>query len=165
MAERYSFFCAALCRLTMALAGLGLVSMTALISWQVFARYILRNSPSWTEQAALLTLVWFILLAGAAGVHQNFHLRLSLMEESLPAQWKKRLRIFNHVLVGLFGLAMAVSGAGLALATWHHELPALGISRAVTYIPVVLSGGLIALFALDRVIGVVRGRKEPGTWN
>ncbi|MCA8901273.1 MAG: TRAP transporter small permease [Hyphomonas sp.] len=165
MLERYTAFCAALARLAMTVAGAGLVAMTAIISWQVFARYVLNNSPSWTEQAALLTLIWFILLAGAAGVHQNFHLRLSLLEDSLPAPQARLLKTGGHLLVALFGLAMTISGAGLTAATWTHVLPALGISRAATYIPVVLAGALITLFAIDRAIGAYTGRKEVSEWN
>ncbi|MEZ5946269.1 MAG: TRAP transporter small permease [Hyphomonas sp.] len=165
MAERLSALCTWLSRAAMALAGAGLVLMTALITWQVFARYVLRDSPSWTEQASLLALIWFILLAGAAGVHQNFHLRLTLLETSLPKAWSRRLQIVGHFLVLLFGVMMAASGVELALATRTHELPALGVSRAVTYIPVALSGALIAIFSLDRMVGTLTGRKEKDQWN
>ena len=161
MTERLSLFCKWLSRVVMALAGACLVAITAIITWQVFARYVLNNSPAWTEQAALLVLVWMIFLGGAAGVHQGFHLRLSLLEESCPEPWRKRLRAGTQVLVVLFGLTMAVCGAGLGMATMDHDLPALGVSRAVTYIPVALSGILIAVFALDRAIAIAQGREVP----
>ena len=42
-------------------SALGLVGMTLIIGWQVFARYVLNAAPSWTEQASLLLMLWFIL--------------------------------------------------------------------------------------------------------
>ena len=33
------------------LAGIGLVVMTDFVAWQVFCRYVLNESPSWTEPA------------------------------------------------------------------------------------------------------------------
>lgn len=164
MTERLSLFCKWLSHAVMALAGACLVAITAIITWQVFARYVLNNSPAWTEQAALLVLVWMIFLGGAAGVHQGFHLRLSLLEESCPEPWRRWLRLCTQALVILFGLTMAVCGAGLGMATMGHELPALGVSRAVTYIPVAISGALIALFSLDRAIAIGLNREVPA-WN
>ena len=34
-------------------AGIGLVTMTLIIFWQVFARYVLNDSPSWTESTSV----------------------------------------------------------------------------------------------------------------
>ena len=41
-------------------AGIGLLVMTAIISAQVFARYVLNDSPAWAEQAALLLMIWYV---------------------------------------------------------------------------------------------------------
>jgi TRAP-type C4-dicarboxylate transport system permease small subunit len=41
-------------RATLMLAGVGLLAMTGIIGWQVFARYVLNASPAWAEQAALV---------------------------------------------------------------------------------------------------------------
>ena len=43
--------------LAMALAGLALVAMALIQAWQVFARYVLNDSPGWTEPLALLLMV------------------------------------------------------------------------------------------------------------
>ena len=37
-------------------AGIGLLVMTAIIAMQVFARYVLNDSPAWAEQAAFCLL-------------------------------------------------------------------------------------------------------------
>ncbi len=55
------------------LAGLGLVLMTAFVAWQVFGRYVLNRSPSWTEPAAVMLMSWFIFLGAAVGVRENYH--------------------------------------------------------------------------------------------
>ena len=43
------------------IAAAGLVLMTAIVGWQVFGRYVLNSSPSWSEQAALT-----LMMAGLA---------------------------------------------------------------------------------------------------
>lgn len=165
MSERLNSVCDQLCRLAMTLAGTCLVAITAIIAWQVFARYVLNNSPSWTEQAALLVLVWMIFIGGAAGVHQNFHLKLSILQDSLPPAGRQSLRVVTQALVAMFGIAMMLCGMGLAAATAQHELPALGISRSVTYLPVAISGALVTLFSLNRAVRIAQGREVAEAWN
>ena len=48
-------------------AGAGLLLMTGIVAWQVFARYVLNASPAWAEQAALLLMIWYVFFAAAAG--------------------------------------------------------------------------------------------------
>ena len=60
-----------------------LMVMTAIIGWQVFARYVLNASPAWAEQAALLLMIWYVLFAAAAGVREGFHIRIGVFETAL----------------------------------------------------------------------------------
>ena len=43
---------ATLSALSLWLAAIGLVAMTVMVAWQVFCRYILNQSPSWTRMQA-----------------------------------------------------------------------------------------------------------------
>ena len=61
--------------------ALGLVVMTAIVGWQVFGRFVLDSSPSWTEQASLVLMIWYVMFAAAAGVYEGFHIRIALIEE------------------------------------------------------------------------------------
>ncbi len=143
----------------------GLIGMTIIISWQFFARYVLNAAPSWTEQAALLLMLWFILFAAAAGVREGFHIRLTLVQEALPPNRKRLLRLFCHGVVLFFGAAMAWAGGGLVIETWSHTIPTLGLSRGVAYLPIALSGALIVLYAVERIILEMQGGEAESVWN
>ena len=60
--------------------------MTGIIGWQVFGRFVLNSSPSWSEQAALMLMIWYVFLAAAAGICEGFHIRITLFEDSLSAK-------------------------------------------------------------------------------
>ena len=49
MLDAYGRFLRRLSLLALWLAGLGLIGMTVLVAWQVFGRYILNSTPTWTE--------------------------------------------------------------------------------------------------------------------
>lgn len=165
MAEGFERICKALSAFALALSAVGLLLMTVLISWQVFARYVLNSSPSWTEQAALLVMLWFILFAAAAGVREGFHIRLSLIEDMATLAIRRGMQIAASLVVLAFGLAMAIYGGQLVLATWAHDIPALGVPRGVAYVPISVAGGLIGLFSVERIAGILLGSEVETTWS
>lgn len=134
------------------LGAFGLVVMTAVVGWQVFGRFILDASPSWTEQSALLLMIWYVLFAAAAGVREGFHIRIALLDDLIGEQGVTNLHRIINVLVALMGLAIAVYGAQLLWAVRDHVIPSLGLSRWVAYAPLPISGLLMAVFAVENMV-------------
>jgi TRAP-type C4-dicarboxylate transport system permease small subunit len=133
------------------LAGIGLVAMTALVAWQVFCRYVLNDSPSWTEPGAVQLMSWFIFLGAAVGVRENNHLGFDVLLYVLPRGGKRVLRTISDVVILAFGVGMIWYGGQLVALTWATTLPGLGITGASDYLPVVAGGVLVSLFALERM--------------
>jgi TRAP-type C4-dicarboxylate transport system permease small subunit len=152
-------------RAALAFSAIGLIGMTLIIGWQVFARYVLNSAPAWTEQAALYLMLWFILFAAAAGVREGFHIRISILQESLKGGAKTGLKVVCHLIVLVFGAFMAWSGAGLVAETWQHDIPTLGLPRGSAYIPIVGAGVLIVFFALEQILAELRGEEVEPLWN
>lgn len=132
-------------------AGAGLVVMTAIVAWQVFCRYVLNDSPSWTEPGAVILMSWFIFLGAAVGVRENNHMGFDVLLYALPPAGKKWLRMISDITIFAFGLGMIWYGSNLVTLTWSTTLPALGISGAWDYVPLMGGGVLIALFTLERI--------------
>lgn len=133
-------------------AAFGLVLMTVIIGWQVFGRYVLNSTPSWSEQAALTLMIWYVALAAAAGVRHGFHIRIVALEEAVPPLVRKWMQVVSNSIVGLCGAAMFLWGGELVLRTWSHVVPSLGIPRGLTYLALPISGALMALFAFEQVL-------------
>jgi TRAP-type C4-dicarboxylate transport system permease small subunit len=131
--------------------SIGLIAMTAIIGWQVFGRFVLDSSPSWTEQASLILMIWYVMFAAAAGVYEGFHIRIALIEEKLGERARPLLRVAAGVIV-LIGIVLFVYGAQLCWAVRGNVVPSLGVSRSVAYIPLPVSGLLMALFALPQLL-------------
>lgn len=141
-----------LARIAIVISTAGLVLMTLIIGWQVFARYVLNASPVWSESAALLLMLYYIMLAAAVGVYENFHLGLKVVLDAVPTHIRIRLEVINNSLIIIFGIAMLVNGSRLALFTVEHIMPALNISRSFAYWPFAAAGLFISIFALERLI-------------
>ncbi len=146
-----------LSRLSLYISGLGLVAMTAIVGWQVFARYVLNDTPSWSEPLSLHLMSWFILLGAAVGVRESVHLGLDFVRHSASPAAQRLMDIVSLSLIVLFGLAMSFYSALLAAGTWAATIPVLGWPGGVDFFPMIAGGLLIALFAAERLADVVLG--------
>jgi TRAP-type C4-dicarboxylate transport system permease small subunit len=158
--RRLTAILGAFAKLALWVSGVGLVCMTAAIGWQVFGRFVLNNSPTWTEPVSLLLMLYFILLAAAVGVHERFHLSLDLFRSLVPEGLRRGFDMANHTIVGLFGLGMAWYGAALVRATWNNTIPVLDLPQGVSYLPIPIAGALIALFALEHLLVLLAGQPD-----
>ncbi|MGK9165656.1 TRAP transporter small permease [Inquilinus limosus] len=139
------------------MAGLGMVGMTVTVGWQVFARYVLNDTPSWAEPLTLQLMGWFILLGAAVGVRESFHLGLDLLQQVLPPALGRVLEVVNLLLILGFGIAMVWYSVQLAAGTWTATIPVLDLPGGFDFLPLVVGGVLIALFAAERLVERLAG--------
>jgi len=138
-------------------AGIGLVSMTVIVAYQVFMRYVVNASPAWTESGSIMIMSWFIFLGAAVGVRENFHMGFDVLLYVLPKGGKAWLRGISDLAILAFAVGMVVFGGELALRGWSVRIPVLGLPQTFTYLPIVLSGVLMAAFSLERLLRRMAG--------
>jgi len=134
------------------LAGFGLIAMTLIVAYQVFMRFVINASPSWTEAGAIMLVTWFVFLGAAVGVRENFHMGFDVLLYLLPSSAKPWLRTISDIAVFGFAFGMVWYGGELAIRYWSTRIPVLGLPTSFTYFPIVVSGFLMCLFALERML-------------
>ncbi|MDQ0322604.1 TRAP-type C4-dicarboxylate transport system permease small subunit [Pararhizobium capsulatum DSM 1112] len=148
---------AGLSRASLYLSGVGLLVMTAAVGWQVFARYVLNDTPSWSEPLSLHLMSWFIILGAAVGVRESVHLGLDFVRHGAPPAMQRAMDLVSLGLIVLFGIAMTYYSILLAAGTWSARIPVLGWPGGVDFIPMIVGGLLISLFAAERFIDTCLG--------
>ena len=134
------------------IAGVGLVAMTAIVALQVFSRYVLNSSPSWTEATSIMVMSWFIFLGAAVGVRESFHMGFDVLVHFLPESTAPWMRAISDLAILVFALGMVVYGMQLTIDTWTATIPVLGLPGGFSYMPIVAGGGSMILFALERLV-------------
>jgi TRAP-type C4-dicarboxylate transport system permease small subunit len=134
------------------MAGIGLVTMTVIVAYQVFMRFVVNASPAWTEAGSIMIMTWFIFLGAAVGVRENFHMGFDVLLYMLPPAAKPWLRGISDVFVFAFAFGMVFYGGELVIRYWSTRIPVLGLPTSFTYLPIVVSGFLMCLFALERLL-------------
>ena len=158
-------FNAAVARLGMYGAVAGLLVIVAIVFYQVFGRYVLNSSPTWTESLALVLVLYVTLIAAAVGVRDAGHIGMESLLALAPTRWRKRIELLIHGLVLVFGAAMAYNGWVLGQAVAFYNIPNLNVSEAVRYVPLALSGVLIVLFSAEHILALLRGREVVPSWH
>ncbi|GKX33995.1 MAG: hypothetical protein MnENMB40S_16130 [Rhizobiaceae bacterium MnEN-MB40S] len=139
----------------MLVAGTMLVILIGTMGWLVFGRYVLNDTPTWVEQLSLVLVVWITFLGGAACVWRKSHLGVDFIRDAMSFNMQIVLRLIASALMAAFGVCMAWQGGLLATGTWARRIPMLEISEGWRAVPMVVSGGLIALFALFELAALV----------
>ncbi|MBW9071076.1 TRAP transporter small permease [Agrobacterium pusense] len=150
-------FLGALSHASLYIAGIGMIAMTLIVGWQVFARYILNDSPSWSEPLSLHLMSWFIMLGAAVGVRESVHLGLDILRYMMPPRVQKGMDLTSLALIFFFGAGMAWYGTSLAMGTWTATIPVLGWPGGTDFFPLIGGGFLIALFAAERFVDLSIG--------
>lgn len=137
-----------------------MVVMTAIIGFQVFGRFILNDTPSWTEQLATNLMIWLALLGGAVVAREDRHIALTVVVNRLGPRTQVLLRSALDFTIAGFGVLMIVYGTEMALIVRNWIIPTLGVSRAFDYLAFPVAGALITAFAATRA--VLRLQKGTG---
>ncbi|NWG53181.1 MAG: TRAP transporter small permease [Hydrogenophilaceae bacterium] len=136
----------------LALAGAALVALVLVLAWQVFGRYVLNDSPGWTEPVALTLMSVAALLGAAIAVRLESHFAFPTLVESAPMAMRHGLKTFARLIALASGLALAGYGAFLVSDAWSIKMAGAPAPEGVAYIGLPLGGALMALFAVERLI-------------
>lgn len=129
-----------------------LAVMVVCICVQVFMRFVLGRSPSWSEELALLCFGWIVLLMLPAGVYRAFHVRMDLLIDQLPQGLRRAVERLVLLLTAGFGLYLGTSGIDYVGMTAISTSPAIGYPIYLLYGATPVSGFLTTWFALDRLL-------------
>ncbi len=139
-----------------------LAVMVLIITAQVFFRYVVGTSLSWSEEMARFMFVWIIMLGAANGVKESYHVVITALTNRLPSGLQKVLNIFNYILILGIGICMIYFGMQMAMKASGHLSAAMRVSTLWQYIPVPISGAAIVIFSIEKILLAVEDLKKGG---
>jgi len=140
---------------------IGIVLVTVL---QVFMRFVMNNPTSWSEEVALLLLIWFGLISIGIMVGRKGHIAITFFRDLLPGRWAIGLDLFADILVLVFSIFLITTSFELIDTVRMRMMPATGWSRSLLYYPILAGGSLMTLNAaigvLDTALKLFRPEDE-----
>ena len=115
-------------RLLEVVAGLLIGAITVLVTVQVFSRYVLNDTPPWSEEVCRYLFIWASFLGACVAMRRASHLGVDSLVTRLPAGSREVLRHAVTALVAVFCGLLVWQGAALVPAMATQRSPSMGIS-------------------------------------
>lgn len=161
----YFSFNAWLARMCLQLAVAGLLVIVVAVLTQIFGRYVLNDSPTWTEILSLVVVLYVACFAAAVGVRDGRHIGMESLFTYLVPAVRRWVEIIVYLGMIVFGLAMSWGGSILTIAMMDYVNPGLPISQGWSYVPLALGGLLIAYFAVERIVARLLNLEVVPSWH
>lgn len=127
------------------------------VLFQVFSRYILGTSFTWTEEFARFALIWMTILGAAYLNAKREHLSMDFLYQKFSKANQRKTSILIEVLIFLFALiVMVIGGLNLVYTTLHLEQLSgtLRIPLGYVYAIMPFSGILIMCFSVYHISNI-----------
>lgn len=144
-----------------ALLALILLTITLLTLSQVFWRYTVGSSFTWSEELNLLLWAWMIALAAI----KARHLRISMLVSLLPYKLQIALYVFRWLLtIAILGVLFHFGRGMVELTAFDRYVELDFLSRKWLFMSVtacVIPWGVVATVRLLHAISELRAGRDP----
>lgn len=140
------------------LAGVSFLAMVVLTCWQVFARYILKNPSSWSEELVSYLFAWMTLLGSSLVVSERGHMNIPVLADRMGPAARKALAVFAELIACLFAAVILVfGGVQITSLAMGQMTSSLGMPIGVFYVVLPLSGAVNVIYTVLNIIGILKG--------
>lgn len=133
-----------------------LALLVCVVFLNVIMRYVFSESLLWANELSRYLMVWFALLMTSALVNQDDHLNVDMLYDRFSNRTKYLIQVSMTVLYAVLGLVWVNFGLQYALeAGLRATAPALGFQMIWVYSVIPISGALVSLFSVGRLVRLV----------
>lgn len=138
--------------LCMWVAGIGVVAMSLVIPWGVFARYVLGSGSQWPEPVAIMLMTVFTFFGAAVTYRAAGHIAVETLTQAVSAAWRRRLEITADLLMLALSAFMVIWGLKLVAETMGQTLSDLPwLPVGVSYLPLPLGSLITIVFIVEKM--------------
>jgi TRAP-type C4-dicarboxylate transport system permease small subunit len=119
--------------------------LTIVVLYGVFMRYVMNNSPSWTEEAARYLMVWSALIAMSIALRQNRHIGLTSLVERLWGKYTNTAFFFADIAMLIFFIVMLVTGINMAIFVTNQRSPSMNLPMWIPYLSIPVGGFFLSV--------------------
>src|SRR5690606_39758959 len=109
--------------------------MTSSITLQVFMRYVMNSSLSWSEELARYCFIWLVFIGNSYGVRMQKHIKVDAILQFLKDKQKIVLGIIANLIFLAFSILIIIYGNQIVqqFLGWGQTSPALHVPMGLIY--------------------------------
>jgi len=129
------------------------IGMVVIGSWQVFSRFVLNSTPSWSEEVQIFGHIWLVFLAIPIAYRRGAHITVEVSRQIMSAWISKALDLLIEMLWVGFAVATAYYSYRVSLVTRNSVSPGLEIPMSYPYYGMVLGSAYLLFVVIRRFFG------------
>lgn len=134
------------------LSAASLLLITLAVPYGVFMRYVVNSPASWPEPFAVLMMVLFTFVGGAAVYRAQVHIAVQAVLGAVGDAARRRMLFAVDLILFAMCVFMVAYGALLVRATWASSIAEFpGLSVGITYLPIPVGAFITLLFVIERL--------------
>jgi TRAP-type C4-dicarboxylate transport system permease small subunit len=126
-------------------------AMVVLGLMQVFHRFVLNSSLSWSEEAQVFGHIWIVFLGIPIAYRRGAHLYIETYRDKFPARVRAGFDLLVELMWAAFAVSLIVLGYQVARVAALQESPGLEIPMSYPYYAMVVGGAYLTIVAAQRI--------------
>ena len=144
--QKYDKFASIFTHIMLAFCALVFLTMIFSVTYGVIGRFAhFVRQPRWTQELAVLCLVWLCFASAGYGIYDNKHANMTVFVNFFPLPVRKVLAILAYVLLLFVSIYWVYYGISLSALSSTARMSATGWPQSLNYISIVV-GGIYSLF-------------------
>ena len=126
---------------------------------QVFFRFVLNNSLSWTEELARYCFIWMHMIGASLLIEASGHATVTVILDLMHGAVRKVFDILIELIILFNGVVMLHSGWVLSYSSRNNLSTAMSVPMWMINSSVAVGGLLLVFQALVRIAVVLAGEQ------
>lgn len=127
---------------------------------QVFFRFVLNNSLSWTEELARYCFVWMHMIGASLLIEMSGHATVTVILDLLSGAARKAFDVIIELVILFNGSVMLYSGWTLAYSSRNNLSTAMSMPMWIINSSVAIGGLLLIFQAIVKIAVVLFENKD-----
>jgi len=130
----------------MAICVMILIIMIFSVSYGVLGRYLnFIKAPRWTQELAILSMVWLCFLGSGYAIKEDLHVRMSVIDTLVSKRVGRILYYVRNGVLLAVNLVWIIYGVQIVKLTSKSRMAATGWPMGLTYVSLIV-GGIYGVF-------------------
>lgn len=136
--------------------------MSVLIGLQVFMRYVMNDSLTWSEELARYAFIWATYIGVACGVKRKSHIAVEALVDRFSPLYRHFASILANLLFIVFAVLVMKEGYALTLKIFKfgQQSSAMGLPMGWVYMAPVVGFGLVIIRLFQSIVAEVRAMRS-----
>lgn len=134
------------------------VTMVVVTFLQVFMRYVVGSSLSWSEELSRYCFIWLVFIAISYGVKHQKHIKMDILLSIFKEKGNLVFGILANILFLIFGLFILVYGIDISVRfiELNQTSPVMKIPIGFVYLAAPVGMGLTVIRIIQNIIQQIK---------